>query len=525
MIGSTTVRFGKQFTVAAVSLPDRQLEPEIGDGWVRFTQSAGGRTGFPAPRAVRRPPFVQYFAPIAWSTLGLTVHADGRSEGRLVGASPFPRHWVYDDRGALVAKSGLIDYKDWAGTAFGKHTPWGDEESPAFVTAVETALERKLSAVIMHGAGQAGDSQGQGGGDADRAGRPGGELFLLLDGVLVVEVDGSAVAEVGPGAVLGERAVLEGGARTSTLRARTACRVAAVPFDAVDRDQLLAAVCRPPSRGRRPARPDRNGQCACTCVACAARHPHQVRRSPASEGTRRASPLPIDAEPAPRLLLDGGTGLRRVAELLDGGPFEGALLLGHLHWDHTQGIPFFAAGDRPDARVDVHLPVADGDAAHGLDGLMAPPFFPIEASELDGRWSFQALDEGSLEVEEFTVLVREIPHTGGRTFGFRVSDGDGTIAYMSDHGPIALGPGPDGWGPYHEAVCELTDGVDVLLHDAQFTAAELADRPHFGHSAATTPSLWRSVATSIGCCSITTTPIAPTTRSMPSSSEYRGSAR
>ena len=54
---------------------------------------------------------------------------------------------------------------------------------------------------------------------------------------------------------------------------------------------------------------------------------------------------------------------------------------------------------------------------------------------------------------------------------------------MSDHGPIALGPGPDGWGPYHEAVCELADGVDVLLHDAQFTAAELAARPHFGHSA------------------------------------------
>ena len=82
------------------------------------------------------------------------------------------------------------------------------------------------------------------------------------------------------------------------------------------------------------------------------------------------------------------------------------------------------------------------------------------------------------------MLVREIPHTGGRTFGFRVGDGDGTIAYISDHGPIALGPGPDGWGPYHDAVCELADGVDVLLHDAQFTAAELADRPHFGHSAA-----------------------------------------
>ena len=190
-----------------------------------------------------------------------------------------------------------------------------------------------------------------------------------------------------------------------------------------------------------------------------------------------------DAEWRPRLLLDGGTGLRRVGELLGDAPFEGTLLLGHLHWDHTQGIPFFAAGDRPDARVDVHLPVAEGSAEHALDGLMAPPFFPIDAGGLQGHWTFHALDEGSLEVEDFTVLVREIPHTGGRTFGFRVSDGAATMAYISDHGPLALGRGPDGWGPYHTAVLELADGVDVLLHDAQFTELELAARPHFGHSA------------------------------------------
>jgi phosphoribosyl 1,2-cyclic phosphodiesterase len=190
-----------------------------------------------------------------------------------------------------------------------------------------------------------------------------------------------------------------------------------------------------------------------------------------------------DAEWRPRLLLDGGTGLRRVGELLGDAPFEGTLLLGHLHWDHTQGIPFFAAGDRPDARVDVHLPVAEGSAEHALDRLMAPPFFPIDAGGLQGRWTFHALDEGPLQLEDFTVLVREIPHTGGRTFGFRVSDGAATMAYISDHGPLALGRGPDGWGPYHTAVLELADGVDVLLHDAQFTQLELAARPHFGHSA------------------------------------------
>ena len=190
-----------------------------------------------------------------------------------------------------------------------------------------------------------------------------------------------------------------------------------------------------------------------------------------------------DDEWRPRLLLDGGTGLRRVAGLLGDSPFEGALLLGHLHWDHTQGIPFFGAGDRPDARVDVHLPVVDAAPAHALDGMMAPPFFPIDAGGLQGRWSFSALDEGSFDVEGFTVLAREIPHTGGRTFGFRVSDGRATVAYISDHGPLALGRGPNGWGPYHDAVCELADRVDVLLHDAQYTPAELATRPHFGHSA------------------------------------------
>lgn len=190
-----------------------------------------------------------------------------------------------------------------------------------------------------------------------------------------------------------------------------------------------------------------------------------------------------DDDWAPRLLIDAGTGLRRVCELLGDTPFDGSIVIGHLHWDHTQGIPFFYSGDRPDARVDVHLPVVSGDPAHALDGMMAPPFFPIDAGGLRGHWSFHALAEGTFEVEGFTVLAREIPHAGGRTFGFRVSDGTASMAYVSDHGPIALGFGPDGWGPYHAAVHELADGVDVLVHDAQYTADELATRQHFGHSA------------------------------------------
>jgi len=114
---------------------------------------------------------------------------------------------------------------------------------------------------------------------------------------------------------------------------------------------------------------------------------------------------------------------------------------------------------------------------------MAPPFFPITPSGLPGDWRFAPLDEGRFEVEGFQVLAREVPHQGGRTFGFRIDDGRSSLAYVSDHGPIVLGPGPDGWGPYHEAVRELAEGVDVLLHDAQYTAPELAEKPNYGHSA------------------------------------------
>jgi len=239
-IGATTIRLGRHFTVAAVSLPDRQLPPEIGDGWVRFTQTAGGRTGLPAPRTVRRAPFVQFVAPIAWSTLELVLHADGHAEGRMIGASPFPRHWIYDGTGTLAAKTGMTDFRDWAARAFGPHTPWGDEESPALVTAVETALERELSNVIMRGGTKPQIRRLAEQECLTTQGEPGDELFLLLDGVLAVEVDGVRWAEVGPGAVLGERAILEGTTRTSTLRAVTACRVAAVAAQQIDRAELAA---------------------------------------------------------------------------------------------------------------------------------------------------------------------------------------------------------------------------------------------------------------------------------------------
>ncbi|MBA3310532.1 MAG: cyclic nucleotide-binding domain-containing protein, partial [Nocardioidaceae bacterium] len=227
-------------TFAAIALPDRRRAEPVGADAVRFEQTAGGRTGVPAPRRVSHPPFVQFAAPLAWTTLTLTLHADGTQDFELAGASPFPRHWVYDTDGRLAVKSATIDYQRWSTAAFGRHTPWGDTDSPAFVSDVESALERELSLRIMRAGVKPKIRRLREGEHLTQQGERADDLFLLLDGVLQVDVDGKAIAEVGPGAVLGERAILEAGHRTASLTAVTRCTVAVADRGSVDLDALRA---------------------------------------------------------------------------------------------------------------------------------------------------------------------------------------------------------------------------------------------------------------------------------------------
>jgi phosphoribosyl 1,2-cyclic phosphodiesterase len=254
--------------------------------------------------------------------------------------------------------------------------------------------------------------------------------------------------------------------------------------------------------------------------------------------------LSHDGARAPALMLDAGTGLVAATALFAGAPFAGTIVLSHLHWDHIYGLPFFAAGDRPDARVRVMVPAQDpharaqrsaqgesapaperarepgarADAGHGagapggangsgnggangsgdgggngssargaralqaLAGLMSPPYFPVRPSELRGDWTFASIDPGEHVIEGFAVLAREIPHKGGRTLGYRIGDGHSTIAYLPDHNPTALGPGEDGFGEYHPAALELARDADVLVHDSQLFPEELAAEACFGHA-------------------------------------------
>ena len=238
IMGSTTIRAGKSATFAAIGLPDLQREPDDRGTSMQFVQTAGGRPAIPAPRRVNHPPFVQLRGPTVWTTLALTINVDGSSSFDLIGASPFPRHWVYDDGGRLTHKAGLTEFKEWYRHAFGKHTPWGDEDSKVLVTEVESALERELSHLIMRGGPEPDVKKIRKGTTLFEQGEPGADVCLLLDGVVSVEVDGEPLVELGPGAVLGERAVLEGGRRTSTVRALTKARLASVAGDRLDREAL-----------------------------------------------------------------------------------------------------------------------------------------------------------------------------------------------------------------------------------------------------------------------------------------------
>src|SRR2546426_7425980 len=231
-MGRTKLGFGSRMILSpTIAMPALRSEPESNSESVRFVQTTGGRPALPLPRKLNRPPFIQIIPPIVWTTLALTIKADGSVTHEVVGASPFPRHWIYDDSGKLVNKVAVTDFDKWSGEIFGERTPWGREDSPAFVTEVESALERELSTQIMRGGSKPQVRKLASGETLVEQGQAGEELFLLLDGVLAVEVGGKAIAEVGPGAILGERALLEGGLRTATLRAVTPCRVARAAAD------------------------------------------------------------------------------------------------------------------------------------------------------------------------------------------------------------------------------------------------------------------------------------------------------
>ena len=184
--------------------------------------------------------------------------------------------------------------------------------------------------------------------------------------------------------------------------------------------------------------------------------------------------ITAEGDDSPSLVLDAGTGLRSLTAILGGAAFDGSIVLSHLHWDHLQGLPFFAAGDRDDARVDLYVPAQDGRSGRDLLAQsLSPPSFPITPEGLRGAWGFHALAPGAREIEGLTVSAVEIAHKGGQTHGLRVDAPEGSVAYLPDHAPAAS---------VSAELMAMLDGVDVLIHDAQFLEGERPVAVDYGHA-------------------------------------------
>jgi len=184
----------------------------------------------------------------------------------------------------------------------------------------------------------------------------------------------------------------------------------------------------------------------------------------------------IEAPGLDPIILDLGTGLRFFGEAIAGDdPLRALALVTHLHWDHTQGLPFFTPINRVGARLDVHAPKqSSGSVSDLFDEFMRPPYFPVRVSDLRGDITFHDTSNTELQWGRAQVTVRDVPHVG-ETNGYRIEVDGMVIAYISDHQQ------PVDSDDVADAVLELCRDADLLIHDAQYEPAEFALKSDWGH--------------------------------------------
>ena len=212
---------------------------------------------------------------------------------------------------------------------------------------------------------------------------------------------------------------------------------------------------------------------------------HGVRGSTPAIGANTAryggntACVTVEVPGAPPIVIDLGTGLRTFGSSFDG-PFDGVMLLSHLHWDHIQGLPFFGPIMAPGARARlIGPPQEDGTLLDVLSRVVKPPFFPVPFSTVCASIAVEELDRASVAAGSATITACRVEHPGP-TNAYRIDeagadDSGVSVVYVSDHQqPID--------GAMSAELLDMCRGVDLLIHDAQYTQAEFAAKSDWGHS-------------------------------------------
>jgi phosphoribosyl 1,2-cyclic phosphodiesterase len=181
------------------------------------------------------------------------------------------------------------------------------------------------------------------------------------------------------------------------------------------------------------------------------------------------------------LVLDAGSGIRRLGETLPASLGRLDVFLTHLHMDHIQGLGFFAPLFRPG--IDTHIwgpPSTSLDLRHRLGRYLSPPLVPVRMRDLQSHVHLHDAPDAPVRIGGLEVTAAPVIHPGP-TVGYRITEGQRSVVYLPDHEP-ALGWGTKPVGPDWTSGFELARDADLLIHDCQYFAEERAERLGWGHS-------------------------------------------